>query len=204
MKIIKKIIGGFCLFMFIVGVILAFTELRNQKLTAAVILIMFGVPSYLLIFRKPKSSIGQKVKTEPTIDMEIMKETSKPENAPDTNKHTVDTEELSFQFMQRYADKIAEYENRIYGAVDSIDGCGKKWLKQATTQDIEAKIRKCDEAIDVFNGFQEFCYKRGAGGIAYFQEMWEHCHNSNNPDFSYIDSIIETKEYLQKYKTEQK
>ena len=93
MKIIKKIVGGFCLFMFIVGVILAFTELRNQKLTAAVILIMFGVPSYLLIFRKPKSSIGQKVKTEPTIDMESMKETSKPENAPDTNKHTVDTEE---------------------------------------------------------------------------------------------------------------
>lgn len=54
-------------------------------------------------------------------------------------------------------------------------------------------IEQCHKAIDAFESFRNYCYKKSKDGQIYFNDMWEHYHNSKDPCFSYIQS---TKDYL--------
>lgn len=102
-------------------------------------------------------------------------------------------EELSFNFNQKYGDKIQPFEEAIYNAAAAIGPCGKRWEKTATVEEIDEKIRSCNDAIQKYDALKAICYKAGRGGTIYFDDTWEHCHNSKNPDFSYISSIEELK-----------
>lgn len=106
-------------------------------------------------------------------------------------------EELSFLFSTKYASEVAMYEGQLYDKVGAVGPAGRRWAKEATAADISEKIRRCDEAIDVYNTFRDFCYQHGRGGQVYFGSMWEHCFNSHNPDFSYIESTVALKIELQ-------
>jgi len=98
----------------------------------------------------------------------------------------MDKEELTLKFLQQYSKQVSEGEKAITDASAAI----------GSTDDLEQKILLCEDAITAFKSFRSFCYKAGQGGRIYFQDMWEHCHNSRNPDFSYIDSIIRMKDRL--------
>ena len=109
---------------------------------------------------------------------------------------TYNEDELSFRFEQNHSEKISDYEDKIYDAVGKI--------YEVT---INQQIKNCEKAINIFNRFKNYCYKT-KGGKIYFQDMWEHCHNSSNPDFSYIEvankhlkNLVENKVELErKYK----
>ena len=83
--------------------------------------------------------------------------------------------ELSFQFSQNHSDKINDYENKLYDAVGNIYEGTKN-----------QQIKNCERAINIYDKFKNYCYKT-KGGTIYFQDMWEYCHNSKNPCFSFID-----------------
>jgi len=100
-------------------------------------------------------------------------------------------------FTQKHAHKIAKLENELYCSVDNIGKVTKKWLKTATKEEIQLQIDNCKIAIECFESLKRFCYKKSKGGIIYFQDMWEYCHNSKNSCFTYIQSTIELKQELE-------
>ncbi|GAB6170746.1 hypothetical protein JCM15765_02240 [Paradesulfitobacterium aromaticivorans] len=92
-------------------------------------------------------------------------------------------EDLSFNFSQKWASAIQKYEDDIYSET----------AKVGTLNSVDDNIEQCHKAIAAFEAFRNYCYKKSKGGQIYFDDMWEHCHNSKNHCFSYIQS---TKDYL--------
>ena len=103
-------------------------------------------------------------------------------------------EELSFQFGCNHSDEIQK-------RIDSFIECYK--LACAET-DLNKKIELLEKTIVQFEKAKKWFY-RTKGGTIYFQDMYEHLHNSRNEDFSYIDQVkedleecIEERNYLTK------
>lgn len=97
-------------------------------------------------------------------------------------------EELSFEFFNHFQPLIKSHDDKLYFALQAIGTTGPRWLKSATREEIEIKIQACQNALSIYDDFKAFCYNQGRGGALYFNEMYEHCHNSKNPDFRYIQS----------------
>lgn len=60
---------------------------------------------------------------------------------------------------------------------------------------IEHKIEVLEQLITHYYNYKKFCYLRRNYRI-YFQSVWEHCHNTHNPDFEYIEPHYERYQYL--------
>lgn len=54
---------------------------------------------------------------------------------------------------------------------------------------VEDKIRYLAGCVKAYENLREKCISLGNEYEKYFNDMWEHCHNSINPDFSYIDPV---------------
>ena len=63
-------------------------------------------------------------------------------------------------------------------------------LKTGEEDDLLKKIELLKKTIMRFEKAKKWFY-RTKGGTIYFQDMYEHMHNSRNEDFSYIDLIKE-------------
>lgn len=101
-------------------------------------------------------------------------------------------EELSFQFMMNHGSQIQKY-------VDSFENCYRSVYSE---KDISKKIELLQETISNFEKAKTWFY-RTKGGTIYFQDMYEHMHNSRNDDYSYLDSVedyleecIEDRDYV--------
>lgn len=101
--------------------------------------------------------------------------------------------ELSFNFSIKYEKEIKLYEDSIYNLGITIIKIKDKWIKNANNDELSEKIELCNKFIDIYNKFHNFCYRKGKGGTIYFQDMWEYCHNSKNPCFSYNSLIMNKK-----------
>ena len=60
----------------------------------------------------------------------------------------------------------------------------------------DKKIIKLNEALECYDKIRKFCDSEGEGGKLYFEDMWEHCHNSSDPDFSYGNIMLELRNEL--------
>ncbi len=61
-------------------------------------------------------------------------------------------------------------------------------------------IKKYQAAIGAYYELKDYCCSYGPEGERYFSEMWQHCHNSANPDFDFIDHLKEKYEmYVNNY-----
>lgn len=112
---------------------------------------------------------------------------------------TFKEEELSFSFSQRYDKQISILEDEIYQSTENIGKAGIHWMKNATKEELLCKIALCDNAIEIFEKCKRFCYSKGKGGMIYFQDTWEYCHNNKNECFSFIDMVVQLKAQLEKY-----
>lgn len=110
---------------------------------------------------------------------------------------TAREEELSFNFSQTHSSKLSKLENELFYALQAIGKTGPKWIKTASKEEINTKIQACEKAIVLHNKLKTFCIKTSKGGSIYFEDMYEHCHNSKNPDFRYIQSTEDTLKRLQ-------
>lgn len=89
-------------------------------------------------------------------------------------------EELSFQFEMNHGDGIDKH-------VSSFEECYELACEE---DDLSKKIELLEKTIIQFEKARTWFY-RTKGGTIYFQDMYEHLHNSRNDDFSYIDQVKE-------------
>lgn len=105
--------------------------------------------------------------------------------SPNPKYHrTLEEQKLSSQFSLKNFDCLREKEHKM------LDFNIKA---RDTITDIDETISNCQKAIKAFYDLKKFCYKTD-GGVIYFQNMWEYCHNSQNPCFCFIE---ETEKRLQ-------
>lgn len=122
-----------------------------------------------------------------------------------------------FKDLEKAAQFVREVKNAVeYGPgsnlpvdfVMSVEDEMKSWESamvemshySRNTQSDEERIANLKRLIAYFEKFQEYCYSKGGNYISYFQERWEHCRNSANPDFCYIDPYKDELEYIETIK----
>lgn len=91
-------------------------------------------------------------------------------------------EDLEYEFMVKYGAEEAKLSN-VFLHLRS---------KAYSTSDLTERIDLLTQAVNAFEKAKSFCYSKGTGGIIYFQDTWEYCHNSQNSCFSYLDIIKES------------
>lgn len=87
--------------------------------------------------------------------------------------------ELSFAFMMKYGKYLSIYIEQF----ESLYHAAYK------TDDLSLKIELLKHSLLAFEKAKKFAYSEGKGGTIYFQDMYEHMHNSRNSCFSYADII---------------
>ena len=97
-------------------------------------------------------------------------------------------EKISFSMNEQKT--IKKYEKKIYNGNTAF----KKDAKFTT------RINACKKAIEAYYEFKEFCYQ-SSGGIIYFQDMWEYCHNAKEVCFAYVEKLEAALEYLESNRT---
>lgn len=93
-------------------------------------------------------------------------------------------EELSFQFKMKHGKEIYEYTN-------SFETYRNLAIQE---KDLDKKIALLRKTIESYNKAKNFFYKT-KGGTIFFQDMYEHLSNSQNQDFSYLDTIESSLNY---------
>ena len=88
--------------------------------------------------------------------------------------------ELPFGWYAHNSHIFKPYEDKVVKLA-----VGLKGMKGAD------RIKQLEKLIKQYNDFKKFCYKKDAYFRKYFQDQWEHCHNSRNNDFEYITPYIE-------------
>lgn len=99
---------------------------------------------------------------------------------------TSEEKNLSYQFSDKYGDKIDKFEERWYEQLELAND----------TNDKTKKLKYYNKALSIYDNAKEFAYSNGEGGEIYFDDMYEHCHNSKNPCFSLRDGLVENIEEL--------
>lgn len=88
-------------------------------------------------------------------------------------------EELKFQFMQKHGTgsqkRCDEFENLNRLAYEETD--------------LNKKIELLQQAIEAFETTKQWHYNHSKGAKLYFQDFWEHLHNSKCSCFSWVDSV---------------
>lgn len=96
--------------------------------------------------------------------------------------HTSQEEALSERFALTHSQVIDQTENAIY---DEMNAGG----------DIDSRILHLQNALRLLTEFEKVCC-RSKGGTIYFEDMWGHCHNSSNQDFSIAEDLRDELEDL--------
>lgn len=93
-------------------------------------------------------------------------------------------EELGFQFMM-------SHDNDIEKHTSSFENMKRLAYEE---QDLNKRIVLLEKTISLYEKEKAWFY-RTKGGRIHFEDFYEHLHNSNNQDFSWIDSIKDSLDY---------
>lgn len=99
-------------------------------------------------------------------------------------KRTSREEDLCVNFMMNHSFDIQHH----------VDKFEELYRKAYTEQNLDLKIEMLKQTIIEYEKAKKWFY-RTKGGTIYFEDMYEHLHNSKIPDFSYIDSVQEYLDY---------
>lgn len=92
---------------------------------------------------------------------------------------TVEEHDLIYNFMEKHGAKSAQM-------CDSFESLNQMSFKAS---DIDEKILYLQKAIQAFEEAKTWHYNYSKGGKLYFQDFWEHLHNSRHECFSWVDSV---------------
>ena len=93
------------------------------------------------------------------------------------------------KFHRTFEEKIEQ--SKFYAAnVEYIEKLEQDiWMPHLYSFDtIDEAIAHDRQALIAAQKLAEYCSKTSVGR-QYFEDMWMHCHNSQNPDFNFIDRI---------------
>lgn len=102
---------------------------------------------------------------------EVNKEKQKSNN-PKFHR-TKQEEELKSQFRRTHRSLIHDFE-QLMSPIKNQSLC------------------ELNEQIEAFDKYKKLFYDHGAGGRLYFQDTWEHCHNSKNECFSWRENLLKS------------
>lgn len=148
--------------------------------------------------KKQKTEEKSKVETEEPeleedVDLEDLEAETIDEPSPSYYVLSDHEEELADKFHSRYFNEIRKIESVINEETD-LTGLH---ISELDPEVLALALEKCNRRIEAFEKLKTFCQSKGKGGALYFKDMWESCHNSQNPCFSYIDSTLELKEEIE-------
>lgn len=96
---------------------------------------------------------------------------------PDADQeHLTKNGELPWGWLRQNAPILKTYENEMVQMAVNLNNY------EGTD-----KIKPLEELIKYYYNFKDFCYSKNECYIKWFQDMWEHCHNSRCKDFEYIE-----------------
>lgn len=80
-------------------------------------------------------------------------------------------------YYQMLQAEVKPLENMMVNLAVSLKG----------KKEIDDRIATLTSLIDTFYALKIKCFQLGSEYAEHFKKNWEHCHNSRNPDFSYVD-----------------
>lgn len=92
------------------------------------------------------------------------------------------------RFIYEYGQEAKKFENAIIS--------NRLKLREIITTEEKINIHK--ENIQIYESLKAFCLSKGEGGKIFFERRFEHCHNSNGNDFSFIQKDIDALNKLTK------
>ncbi|MCD1260663.1 hypothetical protein B5M42_017825 [Paenibacillus athensensis] len=110
------------------------------------------------------------------IELSKRKAIEKESNSTNPKFHSTKQEQESkFHFSQKYNREVSFYNDAIY-----LETSRTKKLKNN-----QEKLEQCRKAVQIYDEFKSFCYSKGLYGQLYFDNMWEHCHNSKQECYKF-------------------
>lgn len=200
---LKILLGLFMGIWCLGGIILT---LENPKTEFMILAVMSGIACYLLL-RRPTSQNHVKP-TTPYIEKDNIRYRSDNQLISDdefsdliqndcekalscklgsTNikfTRTEHEENLCVQFMMNHGEEIEKHTK-------SFEDMNRLAYAE---QDLNKQIELLQNTITLYEKERKWFY-RTKGGTIYFQDYYEHQHNSKNVDFSYIDSVKDLLDY---------
>ena len=71
-----------------------------------------------------------------------------------------------------------------------------KYAQDSNNGSVDERIDTLQKMIKYYSDIKQEFYSKGECFQKYFQDMWEHCHNSRCDDFEFISPYEESLEYL--------
>lgn len=103
-------------------------------------------------------------------------------HSPNPKFHRTEREEeLSFQFFYKHGEKSQKL-------CDMFLDLNRQAYQTNSPEERLALLHQC---VDAFNKAKDWHYKYSKGGMIWFQDNWEYCHNSRNVCFNWINSVID-------------
>ena len=219
-KQLQKLIGVFFLLATLIGILIIVKNITDiiQVIAAAIVSIMFGTLSFLLL---KNDSSKKKVKNSDAICADKPQErdySKQTEYVQDGNViyradgKKISDEEVPYLMQVGYENALAEeknssnpkfhrsfkeeelsysFENKYYNEIAKrIEKFETPYHNSFSEQDLSKKIMLLEQSITEFDKCKNFCYSKGKGGTIYFQDMYEYLHNPHNECFSYRDMIL--------------
>lgn len=219
-KQLQKLIGVFFLLATLIGILIIVKNITDiiQVIAAAIVSIMFGTLSFLLL---KNDSSKKKVKNSDAICADKPQErdySKQTEYVQDGNViyradgKKISDEEVPYLMQVGYENALAEeknssnpkfhrsfkeeelsysFENKYYNEIAKrIEKFETPYHNSFSEQDLSKKIMLLEQSITEFDKCKNFCYSKGKGGTIYFQDMYEYLHNTHNECFSYRDMIL--------------
>ncbi|WP_431030078.1 hypothetical protein [Lysinibacillus sp. LZ02] len=121
---------------------------------------------------------GRTFEEQVKIDLQNAIENKKKSTNPKFHRTSTD-ENLSFNFSDKHSEKLNLLENEMHHNTELI----------FSIYQIDLRIEQCQLAIEAYEKLKKFCTSKGKGGKIYFEDTWEHLHNSKNPDFRFIEKV---------------
>ena len=95
-------------------------------------------------------------------------------------KDHLENGELPFGWYTHHLEEIKKWETPL-----------PEYAIASKTGTPTEQIQTLQKMIEHYEAFRTFSYSNGECWKKYFSDMWEHCHNSKNPDFDYIEPYQE-------------
>lgn len=94
------------------------------------------------------------------------------------------------ELMYRFTEKYGGQSQKLCGAFQ--DYANQAYL----TNNYDEKLVLTQQCLEAYEYARNWHYNKSKGAMLWFQDLWEHCHNSRSECFRWIDSTREYMDYL--------
>ena len=111
---------------------------------------------------------------------------------PNPKFHRTEKEQrMKNDFRMNHSQEIKRYEDAMVSA----------YVESRNAKNVDTKIELLRKALECFDSMKNWCRKFPEGKL-YFEDSWEHLHNSRTPDWSYGEGIRKELSYLESHREE--